>query len=280
MEPIENPVIERQIQWMNKMMSISFINFLKDKPKPFLEAAMIISYQDKSTPKKVWYDYVDGIIGLFSRAEFPSLKISLDEIETLTSSGFKEIIKYLERPSFQKKVIKKHQFSTDIISLSNQVQTVVDANSLANFRNSTNRFLLTESDVIELRNEFINKVKSNDGFSDKSIKKFREAKLTASQAGFALYFLMGKHPSFKKCTNRQPDLMKENLKALGCSTLSPNTVYLKGVVLLRNTEKYKDQINPTDFKVVIPILEKLDPEIAKNARNELMYLLLGDGYQD
>ncbi|SMD46391.1 hypothetical protein SAMN00777080_5080 [Aquiflexum balticum DSM 16537] len=278
MERTENPVIERQIYWLKYFKIPSFIDFLNGKPKPFLDMAMLVA-EDTDESNEVWFKYVDGIIELFIDNLSSKIKPNLEKSNQLTSKGFEIILNYIKNPTFQKAVIKRHQHGKDIITLSGNLQTIVSSKSLENFRKTTNKILWSENSFLELRKAYIDKVKKNHGLltNDESSMSRNQKKtdLTPVQAGYMLYFLMGKHPNFKKCTSRNHVGIKENLKKLGIEKMSPNTVYQKGIRILNNAVKYKDFINPKDVAEIIPKLKKLDPEIATTAKNEFYYLIHG-----
>lgn len=167
MKTHQNPVIERIVFWGYAIRSKSFNDYLKDKPSTYFHVAIIVAEQDKSIPKQIWFDYVDGLMLIVAFLKNPKQLLTDKEIESLLEPGLNVIIKYLKSPGFQKSVIGKFQFSTDSINIGGLNQTTIDADSLFKFNKAIKEFLIDEDSVKNLRMKFLEKKKEDYGFLEK-----------------------------------------------------------------------------------------------------------------
>jgi hypothetical protein len=162
MENHENPVIQRQLVWINRMKSQTFNDWLiNGDVKPYLILAMAVAHCQKSTSKKTWFDFVDGIIGAFIKRLKPELDVPFQESWELTENGFKVVTSFFSSQDWQKAVIQKHQFRTDIIEIQKGIQTKITSKSLLALNQSINMLLMGKQSVLDLRRKFIKQVQED-----------------------------------------------------------------------------------------------------------------------
>lgn len=181
----ENPVINRVRMWANKMSpSMDFFRLLRDEALPFILPVIHIAELKSDVPKKTWYDYVDGIIYLHVKNSNPKFQKSYEEIMGLVSEGFSELVNYAHSPDFQKVVLSKYQYRTDLINIGGGNQTKVNAKALFKFGSEYGEYAFEESTFKELKNRFLEvakreyqitppkeSIQKNDGESGLTVKR-------------------------------------------------------------------------------------------------------------
>jgi hypothetical protein len=172
---IENPVVERLGYWLDRVGPKTFVEFLKWKHYGFIPPSIIVSGHDKSIPKEIWFDYVDGFFYWFYLNEDPEVKFSFSKIEKLIKKGIEEIIRFVRRPIFQQVLINKYQYRTDQILIGEGITTILDSEALFRFNQLANEFLIGENSIIELRKKFRERAKKDYGLQGLK-KERRESK--------------------------------------------------------------------------------------------------------
>lgn len=171
MEEWKNPVLERQRVWMEIEWKEKILNSIEGKYKVFFSISALTANNDRSIPKDVWFDFVDGIFFLILLNHGGNFSFS--KIESLTKRGFEEVLKLYQDPKIQRSIIDQYQFRSDSINLGKGIHTTLDKESLFRFNQLAKEFVFGKDSMMDLRKKFIEWSKRDYGLSESRNTKAR-----------------------------------------------------------------------------------------------------------